>query len=1303
MAIGDVQLSLLTFPQRFREGILECRVLLLPTSDPLLPPAGSGLPAFAGADWPLSARVLAGPDALLGADLGSAPGAPPLAFTAAAPATAVPLFNALKTQFKIGAPAPVPATLRRARLGEIRVRKHLPESYTSAFPFERPGPDTSVGNEFGCALRGEVPAQDGDPKPPTDGLRWGEALSFALRQPRLARALGLIHDLAVPVAPDLLAGGGWIYVELDPAGAIHPAPNRVRSYAALLPALPPAAGDPPGRRLFAAALFPVGTTAAGSYDDALAEAALYDDGFARVVHAAQALTADATSSGHNRLRPATDAGIDLGWDDEQVTVWLNRQLDALRARLGGPPALEAPLGVAGYRIDARLPDEPGFAGWRSLCRAVSIDPDGAPAPLSFPPPPAPEVWSEAFSGELAVEPTPVRSVHSASPAAWLPQHFARWQGGSLVAADRTLLELAGATPRDAKGNPLAVPPPAYAAGAAGDPLPPLRYGKRYELRCRLVDLTGGGPEPEEDPLHPGPAPVAWLRFLRHLPPKSVRVTTDVPPRPPGEPNRDPLGHPISRLDVRRPLLGYPELVFAGVDDPAVIAALLAAAPAARAKGDAVGVPDPDVTHLRIEVFVRAPAHDPGPTDRRDGDFVRLYRVETEFPPFDPAAALAPEAPLTLALRYVDVPNIADLASAADGATELPVPRSRDVRLRLTPVCADRPDFFGSPAVREGLTVDLATRQEATAEDGLFVADLAEDQVQGIFLQPGADLIERLGDHLGLATRGLALAARPGERVVFGASAALRHTLAGDRGEIAFASAAELLGRWIAVLDLDLDRDWTWDGLADAGIVVERWDEAGETPRVIGHIQVPFTVGPAATAGDDIPGKDRRARTRLLFLDAVDPNPPAGQLPRQPTPTWRLSPALRGAAPADDIELSLALPVAVPPRQTPKLVSAGLALSPYAFADDYSATAPRRRVLWLELAEPVLDDNDALFARVLSYGPDPLLSGALTHRLAPVPDLQIGAIDLLDEVKRSLPNPPPPPPLALDPEPLRAIRHGQPEDRSGLDAMDLMAEALPVAGEAKPRHFIVPLPKNLAEDAPELFGFWTYELAIGHAKIWSTAQARYGRPLEVRGVQHPAPTLKVSAYRVRPAAGDASPLPPRIVVAAPHATAVFADRRLTDPQEGDPRTRLWALLYAQVARADGSARQNVLLGRAPALPRRDADRRRPLPPRSRDVIGVAEFVEEEVLRVLSDLALPPDAPLSVLVVELLPGDHLALAEQRLTDRIRLFANVDLPERSLGIAGGRLGVPGSDPLGSDLGTLASRRILRCSPLTPVAPAC
>jgi hypothetical protein len=264
-------------------------------------------------------------------------------------------------------------------------------------------------------------------------------------------------------------------------------------------------------------------------------------------------------------------------------------------------------------------------------------------------------------------------------------------------------------------------------------------------------------------------------------------------------------------------------------------------------------------------------------------------------------------------------------------------------------------------------------------------------------------------------------------------------------------------------------------------------------------------------------------------------------------------------------------------------------------------------------------------------------------------------------------------------------------------MEPMTAALPVPGEEKPRHFLVPLPPGLDPDAPELFGFWTYELRIGHSGIWSTAQARFGRPLEVRGVQHPAPALRCSAFRVRPAESEQPPSRPRIVVAAPHATAVYADRSLTDPKQGDPRTRLWVLLYAQVRQADGNAWRNVLLGHTLAVPRPDTDTR------SRDVLGIAELDEESIRKVLAELALPPDAPLSVLTVELLPGDGLQLTELRLIDELTFFVNTDLPEGFPGAAGffGRGRV--SDPLGSDLGTLASRRILRCSPLTPVAPAC
>ena len=87
-------------------------------------------------------------------------------------------------------------------------------------------------------------------------------------------------------------------------------------------------------------------------------------------------------------RPATDAGIDLGWDDEQVTVWLNRQLEAMRKRLDPlQKAVEAPLGVSGYRVDVRMPGSIRCVTIGSRCVSRSLDRGlrGQPGRLSFPP------------------------------------------------------------------------------------------------------------------------------------------------------------------------------------------------------------------------------------------------------------------------------------------------------------------------------------------------------------------------------------------------------------------------------------------------------------------------------------------------------------------------------------------------------------------------------------------------------------------------------------------------------------------------------------------------------------------------------------------------------------------------------------------------------------------------------------------------------------------------------------------------------------------------------------------------------
>ena len=707
----------------------------------------------------------------------------------------------------------------------------------------------------------------------------------------------------------------------------------------------------------------------------------------------------------------------------------------------------------------------------------------------------------------------------------------------------------------------------------------------------------------------------------------------------------------------------------------------------------------------MSVQVRATAHDTDPSIDTEG-FQELYRVEIPFPALDPDEVLELSEPLTLTLQYQDQKDVADIPDPADGTTLLPIPRARDVRLRLTPVCADKPDYFGAPWVRTGVTAHVATRAASEDEPPLYVEVEADDELSGILLRPAPDLMQRLADQLGVATTGVTLTARPGERVVFGASGALRHTLSGDRGAITFASESELLGRWLAVVLLRLDRDWTWDGLDDGGFVVSRRDDVGsaDDPVPVGQLPVPFAVSAQAVAEGRDPEVDQRATTRLIFFDAVDPNPPAGQFPRILHPQWTIEPRIRGFGLGENAALrkvvDVRLPIAAAPRQTPRIASAGIALTPYVSQNNYSTTSPRRRSLWIELEEPIEDKDDALFARVLSYGPDALLSGAITHQLRPVPPIPIGPTTLFDIVEKSLPHPPPPPPLAIDPEPIRVIVPGQQADNSGRDAMDPpLAAGDPPPGETKPRHYLIPPPPGIDHEAPEMFGFWTYELRIGHTQ-WSVEQECFGRPLVVKGVQHPAPTLLCKAFRVTPSA----PAPPRIVVTAPFATAVFADQKLTRIEEGDPRTRLWVLLYAQAMQADGKTHRNILLGRAPARPRLEMT---PLggirPVGTRDLTGVAEFDPLAVDAILAQLALPPTTPLSAIVVELLPGDHLVQTEATVGTTDLLFATIewkgyflsDLPDGGRGSE--------SDPLGKELGTMTSRRILRCSPLTAIAAAC
>src|SRR5262249_38270404 len=154
-------------------------------------------------------------------------------------------------------------------------------------------------------------------------------------------------------------------------------------------------------------------------------------------------------------------------------------------------------------------------------------------------------------------------------------------------------------------------------------------------------------------------------------------------------------------------------------------------------------------------------------------------------------------------------------------------------------------------------------------------------------------------------------------------------------------------------------------------------------------------------------------------------------------------------------------------------------------------------------------------------------------------------------------------------------------------------------------YLLLLPPGMDPDAAELFGFFVYEVRVGHdCSRWSTAQARFGLPLRVVGVQHPAPQLRCSAFRDKDA----------VVVTAPFASPVLNGQ---NTRPAAPATAMFALLYAQVIQADGKAWRNILLNTVPAPPRPRHRERQD----ARFTQAAAIFPQDEILRRLRILGLP----------------------------------------------------------------------------------
>jgi hypothetical protein len=383
--------------------------------------------------------------------------------------------------------------------------------------------------------------------------------------------------------------------------------------------------------------------------------------------------------------------------------------------------------------------------------------------------------------------------------------------------------------------------------------------------------------------------------------------------------------------------------------------------------------------------------------------------------------------------------------------------------------------------------------------------------------------------------------------------------------------------------------------------------------------MPGVINPVAAQNPD------RNHTSLIFFDGYDPKPAKGEKLLEPSLTYKVVPAFRdNVTPADSRGWTLRVPITTPPAQVPKIVSAGLAFSDYRHDEHYSITEERRRMLFLEFDAPVADKQDRYFARMLAYGPDPMLHD--------------GEVPSPEE-----------PPLPID-EPIRVITVNQSADCAGINAMQEL-----IASPTSDRHYLLPLPLGLDPESPELLGFFVYELRVGHdCSRWSTAEARFGHPLRMTGVQHPAPQLRCAVMRNER----------KVAVAAPFATPVWQGQNLR-PRK--PKSTLQGLLYAQVLQADGQAWRNVLL--LTRLARLDLDMNQPFAANfdPRFALGRLEFDQGEILNSLKMLGLPLDAKLSVIVAELLPE----------------------PES-----------PFADPIGRDLGNV---RILRTTPLTAVPEIC
>lgn len=1348
--------SILTLPQSYGSDTLTFNVVFLPRNisplDDLTAYTFPGVGPFADAGAGLSLALKYIPDLnFLPED---AHAATPVSIpTLAVPAPARPIYEHFKQAFNITdvptaqQKAPAPAASRF-------IKKYLPLSYRRAFAFTNPRvKEAVVDDSYHCAFK-EKGLNPGFQTSSND-ISWGKVYAYCLRNPELAQRAGLIYDgLTVTLPANIFEHGGWVYVDFEPTGyfaaEVQGDQDLAKRFAARIPPMAPGSS----RSLFAPILFPVtyGVALPGIYDEEQREAADYDDGFAKILHGFQPINTSLLTeeTTEESLPPVKDIGIRLAWDDEQVLIWLNRQM-----RTDPTSAEIFPMGVTNYRVDVRQDASPPNP-WTSLNLVQAKEELTLGGVV---------IMAADQHVELGTDVYPNQIDGYTGKNYWLPLYFTQWAGKSLALPDTEAQEIYRLAEEIRTIDPLN--DGVIEAGGAGEPLATtpedkyqavtpfsLVYGQQYEFRVRMGDISGGGPTASDERLHEAVSQDHVIPFKRYVAPSEVRMRH----RPDDNDPNTPEMYEQDSLELRRPLFEYPNVVFTDkYPDPVQLlkdysswmVANFGVTPAdydawqAKRKAEGIaeslgyGLPDPDVNDVEIIVEVKSLQMDNALSVNRRDNYIKLYSVTRPLTALDltqgvdlsdPTNTLDPfhqiEAPTTIALEYRDanVLNFGDpadfgdlnttQATLDDPSTPLILPTARDIRMTIRPLGPQDPVYFGNQAWRKGKTIQFMLRRASEDETTLFDPTFSTDWLEGVYLQPDtekreksrprtrilmgggttdakpATMIQRLADRLDLSSKKISLIGENGQRVQFGCSREIRHSLSPDGTALTFSTKVDLLNHWLVTLNFRLARDWTWNPMELEAFLIDRRRKFGADanwgPRErVGKIELHRGINLQALLKPD------RSLAQLVFVDAVEPKPdPAStEFPDSIDLEYFIQPQFKaGDVPTvQDLELTLdiTLPVTTIPAQVPKLASAGIALSPYKRDERYANTEPRERHLWIELEEPIEDPNDTLFIRFLAYSPDPLLvEGSRLESLMEAPEEPV---------------------LPIDPELIRVIRPNQADDGAGLQAMVELTPATTMPGQ-KPRHFLVPVPPGLHPASDELFGFFTYELRVGHRHIWSTSQGRFGRPLRVTGVQHPAPSLFCVTSR------DAQ----EITVSAPYATAVHEGKNVTaDP----PHTEIWCLLYAQVKRADNQDYRNILLGeRKLDIRRQKIDlglvggyaQQLKLSNVDKRVYGTTVFAQAEVVFALQRLGLPADLPLSVLCVELLPTrPYLDFSKRPTVAAIssNVASGVDVDADTLVAAPPpiniKVGSPyGIQPLSRHLGHY---RILRTSPLTEVSQIC